>query len=343
MAPLQHPEIIGQSEAIGRLFAIVEKIAADDCTTVLINGESGTGKELIARAIHCQSTRQKKNFVPLNCAAIPDELLESELFGHVKGAFTGAINSKMGRLEYAQEGTLFLDEIGDMKPSLQAKLLRVLQEKSFEPVGGLKPIPVNVRVVAATHRDLEALVKDGSFREDLFYRLSVLPITIPPLRERRSDIPLLLERFIDRFNADRPLKLKGFTSQSVDMLTANDWPGNVRELENLVQHMSVLCAGKKVDVCDLPPRYRNSVMSETAVSHQETAALRGPAVVQFTGHVASVWNDAGVDFNALVTGFETDLIAKALENAGGNKKEAARLLGLKRTTLLEKMRKKNIS
>ncbi|OHB25690.1 MAG: sigma-54-dependent Fis family transcriptional regulator [Desulfuromonadaceae bacterium GWC2_58_13] len=324
--------IIGQASKMRDLFRNLEKVAEDGESNVLIHGESGTGKELVARATHALSPRKGKNFVPVNCAAIPDELLESELFGYVKGAFTGANQSKMGRIQYADGGTLFLDEIGDMKPSLQAKLLRVIQEREFEPVGGVKPVSVNVRIVAATHRDLEAGVAEGRFREDLFYRLSVVPLHIPPLRERTDDIPVLIEKFVQVFNRGRKNGLKGFAPNAIAALLEYQWPGNVRELENLVQRMSILFAGEVVTASDLPEKYQRTgdiQVKEEPVVSTEVTSDEAPGTENF-------------DFNALVSDFEDRLILKALTKTGGNKKEAAKLLNLKRTTLIEKIKKKQL-
>ncbi|NTV15335.1 MAG: sigma-54-dependent Fis family transcriptional regulator [Desulfobulbaceae bacterium] len=323
--------LIGNSPKMREMFSLLEKVAGDEGSTVLIRGESGTGKELVARAIHACSARQSKNFVPINCAAIPGDLLESELFGFVKGAFTGAVQAKIGRVEYADHGTLFLDEIGDMTPNLQAKLLRVLQEREFEPLGGLKSVKVNIRVVAATHRDLEQLVAAGGFREDLYYRLNVFPITIPPLRERREDIPLLIESFVRRFNDTRLVKQRGFGPAAVQALQSYHWPGNVRELENLVQRMGIICDGKLVGVADLPAQYRP----------QECRDVPG-GVCEQADSVGLLRGEAEVDFNSLISEFEDHLILNALAISGGNKKEAARLLNLKRTTLLEKIKKKHL-
>jgi len=325
--------IIGGSPVIDKLFRVVEKVAADGESTVIIYGESGTGKELFSRAIHGLSPRKGKNLVPVNCAAIPDELLESELFGYVKGAFTGASQSKIGRIQYADGGTLFLDEIGDMKPNLQAKLLRVLQEKEFEPVGGVKPIPVDVRVVAATHRDLEKLVENGKFREDLYYRLNVVPITIPPLRERKEDIPLLIEQFVQYFGRNKNYGPTEFAQETIQALTEYPWPGNVRELKNLVQRMIVLHGGSRIGLAELPNRYYGE-----GDFGEEIAEVQNP--VQMPD--AEGWDDGKIDFNTLVSSFEDRLILQALTRANGNKKEAAELLNLKRTTLLEKIKKKGI-
>ncbi len=322
--------IIGKSSVMRQLFDMIGKIAADPEGTVLIQGESGTGKELVARAIHTLSERRESNFVPVNCAAIPEELLESELFGHAKGAFTGAARTKMGRIQYADGGTLFLDEIGDMKPSLQSKLLRVLQEREFEPVGEVKPISINLRVIAATHQNLEEAVEKGRFREDLYYRLSVIPITIPPLRDRREDIALLIEKFLQVFNRSRKTPFMGFSPDAMNVLSNFPWPGNVRELENLIQRMTILNGDRIVEVTDLPEKYRSGNSSDRLPqsSHslaEEMISISGP-----------------VDFNTLVEDFENRLILQALQLTGGNKKEAARFLNLNRTTLLEKIKKKGL-
>jgi DNA-binding NtrC family response regulator len=326
--------IIGNTQNMRTLFEMIERVAEDADSTVLVRGESGTGKELVARAIHAFSGRKGRNFVPVNCAAIPDELLESELFGHLKGAFTGAVSAKMGRFQFADGGTIFLDEIGDMKPSLQAKLLRVLQEKTFEPVGGLKPIPVDVRIVAATHRNLEQMVAEGRFREDLFYRLNVIPLIIPPLRERKEDIPLLIENFVRVYNRNRKYRLRGFETGAVAALMKYAWPGNVRELENLVQRMVILHGGGSIDLSDLPEKYAPDAANPAPTNeeeYREGVTESGPT-----------WSSAGIDFNALVDEFESRLIRQALNLSSGNKKEAARLLKLNRTTLLDKIKKKGL-
>jgi transcriptional regulator with PAS, ATPase and Fis domain len=349
MATAVFQGIIGNCPKMRQLFDLITKLADDDLSTVLIQGESGTGKELVAKAIHSHSPRAEKNFVPVNCAAIPDELLESELFGHTRGAFTGAAQAKIGRIEYADKGTLFLDEIGDMKPVLQAKLLRVLQEREFEPVGGLKPVPVDVRVLAATHCNLEQMVEEGRFREDLYYRLSVIPVIIPPLRERKEDLPLLINHFIHHVGKHRKQPLLGLDDQAMQALVACNWRGNVRELENLIQHMTVLYGGATVSLADLPEKYQQSSDDQTLQSAciQHAAGLdAGPEQLSLFSSSAppadTAWTDDGVDFKALVNDFETQLIIQALQVAQGNKKEAARILNLKRTTLLEKMKKKNL-
>jgi DNA-binding NtrC family response regulator len=320
--------IIGNSPKMQKLFQCIDQVAAEGNTSVLILGESGTGKELVARAIHSLGPRHGKNFVPVNCAAIPEDLLESELFGYVKGAFTGANQSKMGRIQYSEGGTLFLDEIGDMKPSLQSKLLRVIQEREFEPVGGIKPISIDVRIVAATHRNLEKTVAEGNFREDLYYRLNVVPITVPPLRERREDVSLLIDRFVAITNRNKKKALKGFSPEAVASLMNHDWPGNVRELENLVQRMAIFCGGSIVTLEDLPDNYR---LGAKTTAPEQDFSLDGPEI-HFDGK--------GIDFNSMVNQFESQLINHALMLTGGNKREAAKLLNLKRTTLIEKIKRK---
>lgn len=320
--------MIGKSACMLKLFDLIDKVAADYTSTVLIQGESGTGKELVAQVIHAESPRRGKSIVPVNCAAIPDELLESELFGYVKGAFTGANQSKMGRIQYAEGGTLFLDEIGDMKSSLQAKLLRVLQEKEFEPVGGLKPIPINIRIIAATHRNLEKMVEEGTFRTDLYYRLNVVPVTIPPLKERSDDIPILIDKFVLFFNRNKKTPLHGFEPEAIAALIDYPWPGNIRELENLVQHMAILHGGETISLADLPQKFR---------AHHKVSDIPAPAIDRELLRPGNA-----VDFNTLINDFENRLIIQALSITKGNKKEAAKLLNLKRTTLLEKIKKKNI-
>ncbi|MEI6305600.1 MAG: sigma-54 dependent transcriptional regulator [Deltaproteobacteria bacterium] len=327
----RHPHIlcstiIGRSAPMQALFSMIEKIA-ESSATVLIQGESGTGKELAARAIHQLSDRNSRNFVPVNCAAIPDDLLESELFGHVKGSFTGAYANRAGRFEMADKGTLFLDEIGDMKPNLQVKILRVLQNKEFEPVGASKSQKVDARIIAATNKDLEQLVATREFREDLFYRLSVIPITIPPLRERREDIPLLLHNFLARFNSDRKHAVKGFSRDTLDILCNYSWPGNVRELENLVERMVILKNAGFITPDDLPEKYLSGKVQ-----------VQAPALMTATDELP----DQGICLNSAVDAFENNLIQQALARTGGNKKEAASLLNLKRTTLIEKLKKKNL-
>jgi DNA-binding NtrC family response regulator len=313
--------IIGRSPEICAVFDLIERVADSD-STILITGESGTGKELVARAVHYNSHRADKLMVPVNCGAIPEELLESELFGHVKGAFTGALTSRQGRFEVAHSGTIFLDEIGDMSPSLQVKILRVLQEQKFEPVGSAKTTEVDVRVIAATHKDLDVAVKDKSFREDLFYRLNVIPIRIPALRDRKSDIPLLIHHFLKHFNDTKRRDINGIHPEAMDLLTTYSWPGNVRELENLIERMVIIKGHGIIEVRDLPERYLQRQVAMTAES----------AVVP----------NKGLDFNSAVDNFENALIMQALERTGWNRNKAASLLNLNRTTLVEKIKKKGL-
>jgi len=314
-------KMIGESPKMMALFELIEKVADSD-STVLIQGESGTGKELVAQSIHELSSRRNKNFIPVNCGAIPDELLESELFGHVKGSFTGAVANRVGRFEMADKGTLFLDEIGDMKTSLQVKLLRVLQSRELEPVGATRSKKIDTRIIAATNQNLENLVEEKIFREDLFYRLSVIPIVIPPLRERKEDIPLLVDSFIEKFCRESRRNVQGFDREAMDALVAFDWPGNIRELENLVERMVILKGSGTITLNDLPDKYRG--------------AVRAPRV-----EAVPLPSD-GICLSSAVEEFENRLILQALEKTGGNKKEAATLLNLKRTTFIEKLKKKKM-
>jgi len=319
--------IIGQSDEMAAVFDLVEKVADTD-STVLITGESGTGKELIARAIHYNSPRRDKPLVIVNCAAIPEELLESELFGHVKGAFTGAVATHSGRFDAADKGTIFLDEIGDMTLKLQVKVLRVLQEQRFEPVGSTSTHEVDVRIIAATNQDLEKAVRDRRFREDLYYRLNVIPIHVPPLRERRSDIPLLLKHFIDKFSAESGKPAPNVTQEALDKLMSYAWPGNVRELENLMERLIVLKKDELIDLKDIPTKVAGAA-----------AAVQG---VQAEGGDFDI-PEAGISFKKAVDDFESKLIVGALRKTGGNKNKAASLLNLNRTTLVEKIKKKGLS
>jgi len=313
--------LIGESKPMLAIYELIEKVAESD-TTVLIQGESGTGKELVARAIHDLSDRRTRNYVPVNCAAIPDDLMESELFGHVKGAFTGAIANRVGRFEMADKGTLFLDEIGDMKIHLQVKLLRVLQNREVEAVGAPHSRKIDVRFIAATNQDLEKCVEEKKFREDLYYRLSVIPIQIPPLRERKEDIPLLLNNFREKFNREKMRDVTGFDSEAMEILCNFSWPGNVRELENFVERQVIIKGSGVVTPYDLPEKYLGKRESST------TAPLVLP--------------HNGIDLNSAMEELENRLIMQALEKSGGNKKEAAALLCLKRTTFIEKLKKKKI-
>ncbi len=320
--------IVGKSAPMQEVFRLIHKVAATDAT-VLILGESGTGKELVARAIHHHSSRSGRPLVPVNCGAIPGELLESELFGHEKGAFTGAIKTRLGRFELAEGGTVFLDEIGDMSPMLQVKLLRVLQEHQFERIGSTKTVNVDIRVIAATNQDLEAKVADGSFREDLYYRLNVVPVHIPPLRERRSDIPLLCQHFLKRLAKQKGLGQKTIHASVMDRLLRYHWPGNVRELENLLERMVILSDGDELMAHDLPPHLAGPQPNDLPPLEEPV-----PAQPEFP--------EEGIDFNAAVDAFERRLILEALERTGWVKNQAAALLKLNRTTLVEKIKKKGL-
>ena len=317
----RYENIVGQSHALRRVLDVVEKITGTD-STVLVTGESGTGKELVARAIHYNSQRADQMMVTVNCGAIPEELLESELFGHVRGAFTSAVNQREGRFTLADGGTIFLDEIGDMSLNLQIKLLRVLQDKTFEPVGSSKSQTVDVRVIAATNQDLPQLIQEKRFREDLYYRLNVIPIVVPPLRERREDIPTLINHFLSVLADQKGAQVKGISAGAIEQLCRYHWPGNVRELENLVERLVILRSEGEIGVEDLPAEYRE------ADGSPGTVAPRIPP--------------GGLDFNSVVDDFEADLIRQALEQTGWNKNQAAGVLGLNRTTLLEKIKKKQI-
>ena len=317
-AKYKFDNIISDNEKMQAIFTQVEKVADTD-STVLIYGESGTGKELIARALHYNSYRQDKPLVPINCGAIPEDLLESELFGHERGAFTGAVSQRLGRFELANGGTIFLDEIGELRPSLQVKILRVLQEREFERVGGTRTIKVDVRILAATNKNLEDLVARQQFRDDLFWRLNVIPITLPPLRERLSDIPLLMAHFIARFNAEKKQRLTGVTPEALQMLQSYHWPGNVRELENTVERIAILKGIGMIMPEDLPEKIARPSLSRIV-----------PGVTI---------PDDGIDFDAMVEAFEKQLLMQALVKASGVKSKAANLLRMNRTTLVEKVKK----
>lgn len=374
----------GKSAAIKFVCTLIRKVSAHD-SSVLILGESGTGKEVVARAIHDSSPRRGSPFVAVNCGAIPGDLLESELFGHEKGSFTGAYTSRRGRFEIAEGGTLFLDEIGDMSLPMQVKLLRVLQERVFERVGNHQVIPCDVRIIAATHRNLEESIARGQFRGDLFYRLNVFPIEVPSLRERISDLDLLIEEFAQQnVRAGRPtLKI---AARALDALRAYSWPGNVRELGNLIERLSVLNGDQTVDILDLPTRYRAGFLDDSAMSQlladlavaepladesliDDSLVDEAPADNITFGELNASSNDAeggtinvsssanvpndppatvalpdgGLDLKAYLYSIEQSLIQEALERSGGTVSQAARLLGLRRTTLVEKLRRFGMS
>ncbi|MFA5354940.1 MAG: sigma-54 dependent transcriptional regulator [Thermodesulfovibrionales bacterium] len=331
--------LIGDSPQMQKVYDMIRKIA-DTESTVLITGESGTGKEVVAKTIHYNSSRSHHPFIPLNCAAIPKDLLESELFGHEKGAFTGAVNTRIGRFELANGGTLLLDEIGELHPSLQVKLLRVLQEREFERVGGTKTVKIDVRILAATNRDLEKATRDGSFREDLFYRLNVIPVDLPPLRERKEDIPVLIDHFMQIFCKKKKKDLLKVPSYIMDCLLSYRWPGNVREIENLVERIVILNDTGTVTIEDLPERFRTETCGDLRTA-EGIAPVQGQAGLLLSPRGMPL-PSGGIDLNALLDSVERGLIIQALTRSGGVKKKAAELLGLNRTTLLEKLKKKGI-
>jgi len=313
--------IVGRSQSMRQLFQMLETVAGTS-STILITGETGTGKELVARAIHHNSARRNHRFVALNCGAIPETLLEAELFGHVRGAFTGAVATRQGRLEQAHRGTLFLDEIGTMSASLQAKLLRALQEREFERLGDSQPIRVDVRVIAATNSDLEQMIDDGAFRKDLYYRLNVIPIHLPPLSDRRDDIPLLVKSFLQKLSQkNEPARTDVvFSQEAMRRLMAHDWPGNIRQLENIVERALAMTPGRRqIEVSDLPTELQTDGETENSVE--------------------VVLPEGGVDLQQYVQEIERQLIRSSLERTDGNKRKAAELLNIKRTTLVEKAKR----
>lgn len=335
------PEIIGHSQAIRAVLRMVAKIARSD-SSVLLYGESGTGKELVAAALHRLSNRSHKSFVAINCSAIPESLLESELFGHEKGAFTGAISRRAGHFELANGGTLFLDEIGDMPQRLQAKLLRVLQEKQFTSVGGQQIKQADVRIIAATNVDLVSAVEQGKFRLDLFYRLNVLPINLPPLRKRREDVVELLQHFLKNANrVHSPSNPCYFHDNVVEHLTHYDWPGNVRELQNLVERLVIVRGGGEIQMNHLPSEYFKSPHAKAATRSQKKTLIEERKIRYPESF--GVLPESGLDLASYVENIENNLILQALERTGNNKNQAAKLLGLNRTTLVERIKKRKIS
>lgn len=313
--------IIGKSSSVLKLTEMMAKVSKSSCN-LLIAGESGTGKELVAKSIHC-TYNSEGPFVSVNCGAVPKDLLESEFFGHVRGAFTGAVNHRKGKFQLAQNGTLFLDEIGTMDLNLQVKLLRVLQERRFEPVGGSETFACNARIIAATNVDLEKAIQEGRFREDLYYRLNTISIPIAPLRDRRSDIPLLLKYFIGVFNQNREVAIEGISESALKALCHYNWPGNVRELENLMERLSVLKEDGIITLEDLPAKYRNT---KEPMNYFETIDIP----------------DKGMDFNTAIDRYENSILLKALEKTNWNRRQAAFLLKMNRTTLVEKIKKKGL-
>jgi len=354
--------LVGKGIRIQEIRYLVEQVAESNAN-VLVLGESGTGKEVVARAIHQVSKRHKGPFVPVNCGAIPAELLESELFGHEKGAFTGAFASRKGRFELAEGGTLFLDEIGDMPMPMQVKLLRVLQERTFERVGGTKSIQADVRIVAATHRNLEDMIIAGSFREDLFYRLNVFPIEKPALRERQEDIPLLLQELLSRLEVEHKATLR-FTQRALDSLMQHSWPGNVRELSNLLERLLILHSNKIIDITELPVKYRHMDVQGGTVEHiqynpEEEALMERDALCGMFGDAPVLSDESEIEEEALgflghlpvegmnlkdkLVEFEIEMIRQAIDSQDGVVSHAAELLSMRRTTLVEKMKKYGLS
>lgn len=327
--------LVGTSRQIQAVRGMMSQVADKD-VTVLIAGESGTGKEVVARNLHYHSSRREKPFVPVNCGAIPAELLESELFGHEKGAFTGAINARAGRFELAEGGTLFLDEIGDMPLHMQVKILRVLQEKSYERVGGNKSFHTDVRIIAATHRNLDAMIENGEFREDLYYRLNVFPIEMPSLTERAEDIPLLINELVSRMESEKRGSIR-FNSAAILSLCRHQWPGNVRELANLVERMAIMHPYGVIGVQDLPAKYCHIDVDENFELEDSGGHAAGPSVVSMTDTVLLPEN--GIDLKEYISGLEQSLIQQALDDSGGIVARAAERLAMRRTTLVEKMRK----
>jgi len=351
--------LVGKSQEIQNVRRMIEQVAPTDAN-VLVLGESGTGKEVVARNVHFLSERKSGPFIPVNCGAIPGELLESELFGHEKGAFTGAVSSRKGRFELAESGTLFLDEIGDMPLQMQVKLLRVLQERTYERVGGTKPIPCNVRIIAATHRNLEGMIEDGKFREDLYYRLNVFPIDSPALRERKEDIPLLIQELISRFENESAKSIK-FTEDALASLMEHKWAGNVRELSNLVERLTILCPNQVVDVQDLPLKYQHLQVDDFTPEYPEELLEREALNSLFGGeddyddavdeaiqpevshHAEPDLPSEGVNLKEYLSDLEVNMITQALDQHDWVVARSAEFLGMRRTTLVEKMRKYNIA
>ncbi|UJR87095.1 sigma-54-dependent transcriptional regulator [Sandaracinus amylolyticus] len=337
--------LIGQSPAMLSIYSVIEKVA-DTPSTVLITGESGTGKELIARALHEKSSRHDKPFIRVNCAAIPRDLIESELFGYEKGAFTGAVTSKPGRFELADGGTLFLDEIGEIPVNMQVKLLRAIQEQEFERVGGIKTIEVDVRLIAATNRDLAQEIKEQRFREDLYYRLNVVQMRLPPLRERQGDIPLLVEHFVKRFRERlKKSRVVGVSENAMEVLLAHPWPGNIRELENVIERAMLFCDGERIDVGDLPPDLR-TVPSSSPGSHAAPASARRAEAAhddeedEDLGEEPTASGEIGLKelVREAAAKVERELIVRALQQTGGNVTHTARLLKISRKSLQTKMK-----
>ncbi len=339
-------DFIGQSNEMKRVFSVIDKLSRVD-TAVLIRGESGTGKELVATALHHNSPRKDNRFVTINCSAIPETLIESEFFGHEKGAFTGADSRKIGKFQYADGGTLFLDEIGDISPGMQVKLLRALQEKKFTPVGSNREVEVNVRIVAATNRNLEEMIKKGEFREDLFYRLNVLPIQLPPLRERKNDIEVLAAYFVEKFNQQHRKNIRGLTPEAMDLLKAHSWPGNIRELENVIEHAFVIESEDEITPSSLPEAVTGGRILATCNAHADLTDDEEPAAAI---SVSSADDGRGfkldinrLDFQANKEEFEKQFLISALKAFKGRINQTALHANIPKKTLLRKLEKYGIN
>lgn len=330
--------LVGSSNEMKRIFTLIDKLARVD-TSVLIRGESGTGKELVARAIHMNGPRKDERFVAVNCSAIPENLIESEFFGHEKGAFTGADGRKIGKFQYADGGTLFLDEIGDISATLQVKLLRALQEQKFTPVGSNREIEVNVRIIAATNRNLEEMIKKGEFREDLFYRLNVLPIYLPPLRERKDDILGLVQHFLDKFNGTYGNKIQGITAEAQDLLLKYNWPGNIRELENVIEHAFVIESENKINVASLPDAIRGLSRSVGRSSVASDNAAGATLISSDKSSAAFSIDIENLDFQTQKEEFEKHFIISALKVFNGKINQTALHANIPKKTLLRKLEK----
>ncbi|MBI4404459.1 MAG: sigma-54-dependent Fis family transcriptional regulator [Deltaproteobacteria bacterium] len=324
-------ECVGQSRGMKRVFQLVERLTRVN-TSVLIRGENGTGKELVARAIHYNCPRKNHPFVAVNCAAIPENLIESELFGHEKGAFTGADQRKIGKFQFAVNGTLFLDEIGDMSPATQVKLLRVLQDHSFTPVGSNREVKADVRIIAATNREIEKLIHEGKFREDLYYRLNVMPILLPPLRERRDDIPSLVHHFVDKFNREHGQTILGVNSETISALESFHWPGNIRELENAIEHAFVVETADEITFFSLPEYIRKAARKTVPTRILSASSSAAPLA----------WTE-GMDWEKTKEAFEKEFIIQALKNNRGRINLTAEQANIPKNTLLRKIKKYNIN
>ena len=332
-----HKGLVGSSNEMKRIFTLIDKLARVD-TSVLIRGESGTGKELVAKAIHMNGPRKDERFVAINCSAIPENLIESEFFGHEKGAFTGADGRKIGKFQYADGGTLFLDEIGDISPALQVKLLRALQEQRFTPVGANREVEVNVRIVAATNRNLEEMIKKGEFREDLFYRLNVLPLYLPPLRDRKEDVLSLVEHFLLKFNGTYGSKIQGVADDAQELLMKYNWPGNIRELENVIEHAFVIESGSRITAASLPDSIRG-----LSRSVGKSAMASDNAGTDSVGTPAFAINLENLDFQNQKEEFEKHFIISALKVFNGRINQTALHANIPKKTLLRKLEKYGLS